>query len=203
MNKIQAMPETKWTIDPAHSEIGFKVKHLMISYVKGSFRSFDANIYTGDDNFNTAEVEFWMNPASIYTGDDKRDENLLGPEFFDVEKFKQISFKGTYRRSYTADSELWGDLTIKGITQRVMLKVKFGGVMRDPSGNIKAGFTLKGRLNRKDWGLVWNKAIEEGGVFLGDEVLINCHVELMRTPAKSKVRSEVEELEDEGVAAEE
>ena len=197
------MSLTKWTIDPSHSEIDFKVKHLMISYVMGSFRSFDANIYAVDEKFNEAEVEFWANPASIFTGDEKRDENLVGPEFFDVERHKQITFKGTFRRSYASESELWGDLTIKGITQRAMLKVKFGGIMKDPSGNVKAGFTLKGRLNRNDWGLVWNKAIEEGGVFLGDEVLINCHIELIKAHDKKKTDAGVRELEDEGVPAEE
>jgi polyisoprenoid-binding protein YceI len=172
----------KWGIDPVHSEIAFKVKHLMITNVKGVFKEFDASIYTSGEDFMTSNIDFWMNPASVDTGDAKRDAHLKSPDFFDAEKFKQISFKGnTYEKvdndgSYT----LYGDLTIKGITKRVKLDVEFGGVMKDPWGNEKAGFTVNGKIDRKEWGLDWNTALESGGVLVGYDVSISCEVQLTR-----------------------
>ena len=174
--------KVKWIIDPAHSEIGFKVKHLMITNVKGEFKEFNASIYTTGENFMTSEIDFWLNPASVNTGDPKRDEHLRSIDFFDVENHKQISFTGnTYEQadgdgSYT----LYGDLTIKGIKKQVKLDVEFGGVMKDPWGNEKAGFTINGKINRKDWGLNWNAALEAGGVLVSDEVRINCEVQLVK-----------------------
>jgi polyisoprenoid-binding protein YceI len=172
----------KWAIDPVHSEIAFKVKHLMITNVKGEFKEFDASIYTTGEDFMTSEIDFWLNPASINTGDAKRDEHLKSPDFFDVENFKQISFTGnTYEKvdndgSYT----LYGDLIIKGIKKQIKLDVEFGGVMKDPWGNEKAGFTINGKINRSDWGLNWNAALEAGGVLVSEEVRISCEVQLVR-----------------------
>jgi polyisoprenoid-binding protein YceI len=174
----------KWSIDPAHSEVAFKVKHLMITNVKGVFKEFDATIFTSGDNFVTSEIDFWMKPASVDTGDSKRDEHLKSADFFDTEKYKQVSFQGkTYEKvdndgSYT----LYGDLTIKGIKKQVKLDVEFGGVMKDPWGNEKAGFNINGIINRKDWGLNWNAALEAGGVLVSDDVRISCEVELTRQP---------------------
>ncbi|MCY7410692.1 MAG: YceI family protein, partial [Chitinophagales bacterium] len=140
----------KWSIDPVHSEIAFKVKHLMITNVRGVFKEFDASIYTTGEDFMTSEIDFWMNPASIDSGDAKRDEHLKSVEFFDAENHKQITFTGnTYEKvdndgSYT----LYGDLTIKGITKQIKLNIEFGGVKMDPWGNEKAGFTINGIINR-------------------------------------------------------
>lgn len=175
--------KTKWNIDPIHSEIGFKVKHLMITNVKGSFKEFDGNIYTTDENFMTSEIDFWINPASIDTGDAKRDEHLRSPDFFDVENHKQITFAGnTYEKVDNDGSyELYGDLNIKGITKQVKLDVEFGGIMKDPWGNEKAGFSINGKINRKDWGLVWNAALETGGVLVSDEIRISCEVQLLKS----------------------
>jgi polyisoprenoid-binding protein YceI len=130
----------KWVIDPIHSEIAFKVKHLMITNVKGEFKEFDASIYTSGEDFMTSEIDFWMNPASIDTGDNKRDEHLKSADFFDVENFKQISFSGnTYEKVDNDGSYIvYGDLTIKGIKKQIKLDVEFGGVMKDPWGNEKA-----------------------------------------------------------------
>lgn len=174
--------KTRWSLDPVHSDIGFKVKHLMITNVKGVFKEFDASIYTTGEDFMTSEIDFWINPASVETGDPKRDAHLRSPDFFDVEKYKQISFLGnTYEKvdndgSYT----LYGDLTIKGITRQVKLDVEFGGVIKDPWGNEKAGFTINGKINRKDWGLNWNTALETGGVLVSEDVSISCEVELVK-----------------------
>lgn len=174
--------KTKWGIDPSHTEIAFKVKHLMITNVKGVFKEFDASIYTTGEDFMTSEIDFWMNPASVNTGDPKRDEHLKSADFFDAETFKQISFLGnSYEKADNDGSyELYGDLTIKGIKKRIKLDVEFGGVMKDPWGNEKAGFTINGKISRKDWGLNWNAALEAGGVLVGDDVRISCEVELIK-----------------------
>jgi polyisoprenoid-binding protein YceI len=179
---MESSVKTKWGIDPIHSEIAFKVKHLMITNVKGVFKEFEASIYTTDENFMTSEIDFWLNPASVDTGNADRDAHLKSADFFDVENHKQISFTGnTYEKvdndgSYT----LYGDLTIKGITKQIKLDVEFGGVMKDPWGNEKAGFTINGKINRKDWGLNWNSALEAGGVLVGEDVRISCEVQLIK-----------------------
>jgi polyisoprenoid-binding protein YceI len=182
MKTIDAPVKVKWIIDPVHTEIGFRVKHLMITNIKGEFKEYDASIYTTDDDFMTAEIDFWLNPASVDTHDPKRDAHLRSADFFDVENHKQISFTGnTYEKvdndgSYT----LYGDLTIKGVKKQVKLSVEFGGVMKDPWGNEKAGFTIHGKINRKDWGLNWNAALEAGGVLVSEDVFISCEIQLVK-----------------------
>src|SRR5664280_2891552 len=173
--------QTRWSIDPAHCEIAFKVRHLMIAHVKGSFKTFDASIYTNSNDFTTAEVDLWIDPSSIFTGDTKRDEHLKSPDFFDVEKHKQITFTSSTMGKPDADGnlELWGELTMLGVTNNVKLNVQFGGIAKDPGGNEKAGLTLTGVINRSDWGLVWNATIETGGLMVSDEVTISCEVELI------------------------
>ncbi|NWJ51395.1 MAG: polyisoprenoid-binding protein [Bacteroidetes bacterium] len=179
---MESSVKTKWGIDPIHSEVAFKVKHLMITNVKGVFKEFDASIYTTGENFMTSEIDFWLNPASVDTGNADRDAHLKSGDFFDVENHKQISFTGnTYEKvdndgSYT----LYGDLTIKGVTKQIKLDVEFGGVMKDPWGNEKAGFTINGKINRKDWGLNWNSTLEAGGVLVGEDVRISCEVQLIK-----------------------
>ena len=182
MKTTEVTTKTKWVIDPAHSEIGFKVKHLMIANVRGSFKEFDASIYTTDENFMTAEIDFWLNPASVDTGDEKRDAHLKSVDFFDVENFKEINFvANTYEHvGKNGSYELYGDLTIKGIKKRVKLDVHFSGVIKDPWGNEKAVFTISGKINRKDWGLNWNAAMETGGVLVSEEVWVNCEVQLVK-----------------------
>ena len=173
--------QTRWSIDQAHCEIAFKVRHLMIAHVKGTFKIFDASIYTNSTDFLTTEVDLWIDPASISTGDSKRDEHLKSPEFFDVDKHKQITFTSSTIGIPGPDGiqELWGELTIIGITKNVKLNVLFGGLVKDPWGNEKAGFTISGKINRSDWGLVWNANIETGGVMVADEVMISCEIELI------------------------
>src|SRR5579872_1414568 len=172
----------KWGIDPMHSEIGFKVKHLMFTNVRGSFKEYEANIVTTGDDFMTAEIDFWLNPASINTGDEKRDGHLKSGDFFDVENFKEINFVGnTYEKVDNDGSyNLYGDLTIKGIKKQVKLQVEFGGVVKDPWGNEKAVFNINGKINRKDWGLNWNTALETGGVLVSEDVWINCEIQLAK-----------------------
>jgi polyisoprenoid-binding protein YceI len=174
--------KTKWAIDPMHSEIGFKVKHLMFTNVRGSFKEYDANIITTDNDFMSAEIDFWLNPASISTGDEKRDAHLKSADFFDAENFKEINFTGnTYEKADNNGSyNLYGDLTIKGIKKQVKLQVEFGGVVKDPWGNEKAVFNINGKINRKDWGLNWNAALETGGVLVSEDVRINCEIQLVK-----------------------
>jgi|SRR5688500_423808 len=175
--------KTKWIIDPAHSEVGFKVKHLMITNIKGNFGEYDASIYTTGDDFMTAEVDFWINAASINSGSPDRDTHLRSADFLDVETYPQINFVGNTYETVDKDGsyELYGDLTIKGITKRIKLDIEYGGVVRDPWGNEKAGVTVNGKVNRKDWGLNWNAALETGGVLVGDEVRIDCEFQLRKS----------------------
>ena len=172
--------KTKWVVDATHSEIGFKVRHLMIAHTKGFFKTFDANIYTTEKDFTTAEIDFWIDVASVYTGDEKRDEHLKGEDFFDVKNHKQITFTCTSieRASEGNTHDMWGELTMKGIMKVIKLNVEFGGIEKDHNGNEKAGFTVKGKINRKDWGLEWNKTIEMGGIMVGEDITIMCELEL-------------------------
>ena len=182
METTEVNTKTKWVIDPAHSEIGFKAKYLMFTNVRGSFKEFDASIYTTGEDFLSAEVDFWINPASIKTGDEKRDAHLRSADFFDVENFKEINFTGnTYERiDNESRYKLYGDLTIKGIKKQIKLDVEFGGVVKDPWGNPKAVFNINGKINRKDWELTWNAALETGGVLVSEDVWINCEVQLVK-----------------------
>ena len=179
---METSVKTKWGFDPTHTEISFKVKHLMITYVKGVFKEFDASIYTTGEDFMTADIDFWMNPSSVDTGAADRDAHLKSADFFDVENFKQIHFIGKSYQKVDEDGSytLWGDLTIKDVTRQIKLDVEFGGVMKDPWGNEKAGFSINGKLNRKDFGLTWNAALEAGGVLVGEDVKISCEVELVK-----------------------
>jgi polyisoprenoid-binding protein YceI len=174
--------KVKWGIDPAHSEIAFKVKHLMITNVKGIFTSYDASIVTTGEDFMTAEIDFWMDPASVDTGSPDRDKHMRSTDFFDVENHKQISFTANTYENVDGDGsyELYGDLTIKGITKRIKLDVEFGGVVKDPWGNHKAGFSINGKINRKDWQLNWNTALETGGFLVSDDVYISCEIQLFK-----------------------
>lgn len=176
----------KWSIDKAHTEIAFKVKHLMIANVKGSFKIFEASIYTTEKDFTSAEIDLWIDSSSIATGDEKRDEHLKGTDFFDVKNHKQITFTSRSIGKKGADGihELWGELTIKGITRNIKLDVEFGGIAKDPNGIEKVGFTLSGKIKRGDWELYWNSTLEAGGLLVSDEIIISCEIELINSGNK-------------------
>jgi polyisoprenoid-binding protein YceI len=182
MKISEEQTKTKWVIDPAHSEIGFKVKHLMIANVRGFFKEFDANIYTIGENYSHAEIEISIFASSIYTGDEKRDAHLKSADFFDVEIFNKINFiSDTFRNVENSGKyELYGNLIIKNVTRRIKLDVEFGGEMKDPWGNVKAIFTVNGKIDRREWGLNWNAALETGGILVSEEVWINCEIELTK-----------------------
>lgn len=178
---METSSKIKWAIDPSHSEISFKAKHLMITNVRGVFKEFSGSIYTTGDGSLTSEIEFSMNPASVDTGAPDRDGHLKSGDFFDVENFKAVTFKGNSVKKIDDESyTLTGDLTIKGVSQKVTLDVEFGGLMKDPWGNEKAGYTLSGKINRKDFGLTWNATLETGGVLVSDEIKISCDVQLVK-----------------------
>ncbi|RAJ27078.1 YceI family protein [Pedobacter cryoconitis] len=166
------MATTKWVLDPTHSELQFKVKHLMISTVTGSFNEFSAELDTENDNFEHAAVSFKAGVDSIDTSNKDRDGHLKSGDFFNAADFPSISFVSTSFTKDGDDYQLKGDLTIKDVTKPVILDVEFGGTAQDPWGNTKAGFTIKGKINRTDFGLTYNAALETGGVMLGEEVKI-------------------------------
>lgn len=175
------MSTTKWAIDPTHSEVGFKVKHMMFTNVSGKFESFDGSIETQGDDFTTAQIDFSADVNSISTGNNDRDAHLRSGDFFDTEQFPKLQFtaKG-FEKISEGDYTLNGDLTIRGISQPVKLAVEYGGLMKDPWGNEKAGFSINGKFNRKDFGLTWNAALEAGGVLVSDEVRVNIELQLVK-----------------------
>ncbi|MCF0048953.1 YceI family protein [Dyadobacter sp. LJ53] len=179
---METANKTKWVIDPTHSEVGFKLKHLMVSTVRGVFKEYDASIYTTNEDFLTAEVDFWINPASIDTGNAQRDAHLRNSDFFDTENFKEINFTGnTYEVvDNSGNYKIYGELTIKGISKQVKLAVEFGGIIKDPWGKEKAIFSVTGTISRKDWGLNWNMPLETGGLLVSDEISINVELQLAR-----------------------
>lgn len=173
--------KTTWALDASHSEIVFKVKHLMIANVKGEFRKFSATAKSEGENFDASSIELTIDAASIFTNSDDRDNHLKSPDFFDSAKFPQLLFKGTSLTKKDDDNyELKGTLTIKGVSKEVKLDVEFGGVNKDPWGNQKAGFSVSGKINRTDFGLNWNAALETGGVLVSEEVRINAEVQFVK-----------------------
>lgn len=187
MNTTDINNKIKWNIDFAHSEIAFRVRHFMITHIRGTFKTFGASIYTIGNDFLTAEVKLWIDPSSVLTGDTKRNEHLEGAEFFDVLKHKQITFiSNTIHKTDTKNTyKMKGNLTILGIKKEIQLVVEFGGVAKDTSGNTKSGLTVKGIINRRDWGLNWNVKGEDGKFMLSDDVNIDCEIELQREGEKS------------------
>tara|TARA_R110001606_G_scaffold113829_1_gene241108 strand:+ start:606 stop:1148 length:543 start_codon:yes stop_codon:yes gene_type:complete len=169
---------TKWVIDPTHSELTFKVKHLMISNVKGEFKTFQANI-DGED-FTKSTISAIIDASSLSTNNNDRDTHLKSPDFFEIEKYPEITFISTSIKKVDDEFKLVGDLTIKGITKEITLDTEFGGFMKDPYGNEKSGFSINGKLNRKDFGLNWNAALEAGGVMVGNEIKINAEVQFIK-----------------------
>lgn len=172
---------TLWKIDPAHSEIQFKARHLMITTVTGYFRKFDLEVETEDEDFTQAKrVEFTAEASSIDTNSEQRDTHLRSSDFFDVEKFGQIRFSGRALEPSGSDYRLVGDLSIRGVSKSIVLNVQFTGLVVDPYGQRKAGFEVQGKINRKEFGLVWNAMTEAGQVVVGDEIRILCEIQLIK-----------------------
>lgn len=172
------MSKQKWALDPTHSEVTFKVKHMMITNVTGSFSGFGAELESTDDSFSNAAISFTVETATVDTGNTQRDEHLKSGDFFDAATFPELKFEATDYNASTG--KVTGNLTIKDVSKTVTLDAEFGGVNKDPWGNTKAGFTISGKINRKDFGLNWNAALETGGVLVSEEVRINCEVQFVR-----------------------
>ena len=165
--------KTTWALDPTHSELTFKVRHLMISIVKGEFRKFDAAITSYGSDFTNAAITATIDASSIDTNNSDRDNHLRAADFFDAANNPEILFRGTSFSKLDSDNyQLKGLLTIKGVEKEIVLDVDFGGFVKDPYGQDKAGFSISGKFNRKDWGLNWNAALETGGVMVSDEVRV-------------------------------
>lgn len=173
------MSTTKWIIDPTHSEVAFKVKHLVISTVTGYFRKFEGAVESASEDFNGASVTFYLDVNSIDTNQSDRDQHLKSADFFDTASFPSIAFAGKLVNQ-GGEYQLQGDLTLKGITQQVTLDVTYGGTVADPYGQTKAGFEIEGKLNRKDFGLTWSAITEAGSVVVSDQVRLQLSVQLVK-----------------------
>jgi|EP01039_Chlorochromonas_danica_P013167 polyisoprenoid-binding protein YceI len=175
------MATTKWAIDPMHSEVQFKVKHLVISTVSGFFKSFEGSLETESDDFENAAISFALDIDSIDTNQTQRDEHLKSPEFFDAAQFPQITFKSTsFKKTGDDEYALVGDLTIKGVTKTVTLDAEFGGSTDDFYGNTKAGFEVTGKINRKDFGLTWDGVTEAGSIVVGEDIKLLINIQFAK-----------------------
>lgn len=170
---------TKWSIDPAHSVIGFKVKHLVISTVTGTFKSFDGHLEINGDDFENASAYFEADIDSIDTGVEDRDTHLKSEDFFKADEHPKLTFKSTsFEKSGDKEYDIQGELTIRGNTRPLTLKAVHGGTVQDPYGNTKAGFEVSGTINRKKFGLEWDAVTEAGNVVVGKDVHLQLDVQL-------------------------
>lgn len=175
------MATTNWQIDTTHSEVQFKVKHMMISTVTGYFSSFNATVATEGEDFTTAKVDFSADIASISTNNEQRDAHLKSADFFDAENHPQLIFSGSKLQKLDDENYLLhGDLTIRGVSKPVELKVTYGGIAVDPWGNTRSGFTIDGKINRKEFGLHWSAVTEAGGIVVSDEVRLHVNAEFIK-----------------------
>lgn len=175
------MAKTQWVLDPAHSEVQFKVRHMMISNVTGHFKNFDASVTTDGDDLTTAHATFTADISSVTTNNEQRDGHLKSADFFDLENHPQLKFESTKLEKVSdEDYKLHGDLTLRGVTKPITLNVEFGGQVVDPWGNERVGFVIEGKLNRKEYGLMWSSLTEAGGVVVSDDVKLHVAVEFVK-----------------------
>lgn len=170
-----------WTLDKTHTRIQFSARHMVIAHVAGEFKDYDLKMRTKSENFADSDIEFTINASSIDTGVADRDTHLKSEDFFGAETFKEIRFvKRSIEKIDDEKYKMRGDLTIRDITKPIDLDVTFGGRIMDPYGNLRAGFNVKGSLNRFEYGLKWNALIETGGAVVGKTININCDVEIVK-----------------------
>jgi len=180
---METTTNKKWVLDPSHSELTFKVKHMMITNVNGEFKNFSVEV-DGEDIFKSS-LKLNVDASSINTNNEDRDNHLKSADFFDVENYDKLTFESNlFEETDDNEYKLHGVLTIKGISKKVILDVEFGGYMKDPYGNEKAGFSVSGKINRKEFGLNWNAALEAGGVMVSDEVKLSSEVQLVKQSLK-------------------
>ena len=172
---------TTYKIDAMHSDVTFKVKHLMISTVTGSFANFDATLEAEQDDFSDAKITFNADIASITTGNEQRDGHLKAEDFFDAAKYPTLTFISTsFTKVDGSDYELAGNLTIKDVTKPVVLAVQYGGTMTDFYGQFKAGFDISGKISRSEFGLTWSAVTETGGIVVSDDVKLNLSIQMIK-----------------------
>ena len=175
------MSMERWEIDSSHSSVHFSVRHLVIAKVRGTFARWSGTVQVPDGDFSQATVSVTIDASSINTGVDQRDAHLKSPDFFDVAQFPELRFVGRRVAPRSeAEIDVIGDLTIKGTTREVVLRVEQHGQAKDPWGNVRAAFTARTSIDRKDFGLTWNQALETGGVMVGDRVDIEAEIEAVR-----------------------
>jgi len=176
MANLSDLTPGTWNIDPSHSTVGFVARHLMVTKVRGRFTDFSGTITIAEDPLQSSVVAT-VQLGSVSTGDDGRDGHLKGADFFDTEHFQTMEFASTSIAPKGSDYVLNGNLTIKGVTKPVSFDLEFDGVNADPWGNTKVGFTAETEINRKDWGLEWNVALETGGVLVSEKVKIQLDIQ--------------------------
>ncbi|MBI5090462.1 MAG: YceI family protein [Actinobacteria bacterium] len=168
-----------WRVDPSHSTIGFVARHLMVTKVRGRFESFDGTLTVGDDPLQS-KVEASVDMKSVSTGDAGRDGHLVGDDFFDVDQYPTMQFTSTSITPDGGDYALHGDLTIKGVTKPVTFALEFEGVATDPWGNAKAAFSASTEINRRDFGLDWNVALDQGGMLVSEKIKVELDVQAVK-----------------------
>ena len=175
------MAITKWSLDPTHSEIHFKVRHLMVSWVTGSFKQFNATVETEGDDITTAKVHFTAEIHSISTNNEQRDAHLRTGDFFDADNHPQLTFESNKLEKISDEHyKLYGTLTMRGVSKPVVLNAEYGGTAQDPWGNTRIGVSVSGKINRKDFGVNFSMVSETGGILLGEEVTINANTEFVK-----------------------
>ncbi len=180
MSDLKALTPGIWTVDASHSHVGFTARHLMVAKVRGNFTDFTGSIDVADDPLKS-KLNATVDATSVNTGDEGRDTHLRSGDFFDIDNHKQWSLVSTGIEPAGNDFILHTDLTVKGVTKPVDFALEFDGVVNDPWGNTKAGFTAEAEINRKDFGLEWNVVLEAGGVVVGDKVKIVLEIEALKT----------------------
>jgi polyisoprenoid-binding protein YceI len=191
------MAKTKWVADPAHSEVQFKVRHLMITTVTGYFRSFNVEVETEDADFTKAsKIIFTADINSIDTNSAQRDTHLRSADFFEIEKYPSIWFEGKKIEKTSDDTyQLHGDLKIRDITKAITVEVEFGGTVVDPYGQLKAGFTVSGKVKRKDFGLSWDAMTEAGQIVVANEIKLHAEIQLVKQQEAAKTETKLTEEE--------
>jgi polyisoprenoid-binding protein YceI len=186
------MAADRWNIDPAHSLVEFSVRHLMISTVKGRFSDVSGFVIVDDADLSGVQVNVTIKTASIDTRQPDRDTHLKSADFFDVEKYPEIAFKGSHvKGDHMSEFELHGNLTLHGVTKPIVLEVTAEGRGKDPWGGERMGYSAKGKIDRREFGLVWNQSLETGGVAVGHEVKISIDLELVKAPAETPAKAAV------------
>ena len=177
-----------WTIDPMHTQVEFSARHMGIMTVKGHFTGMQAAIDFDEDDFTASSVAATIDARTLGTNDERRDAHLKSPDFLNVDQFPTIAFKSTRIEHAAHDQyKMTGDLTIRDVTRPVTLDVVYSGQGKDPMGNVHAGFSAYTTINRKDWGLTWNVALETGGLLVGEEVKLALEVEAVKAAAIAAV----------------